>query len=713
MSATAIASILEPVVFTIGVPNVGDQGRYETMFVGTHGPVEPPANSSYRRVDFEWLRMEAPPQTGPGAPVVPVVRISTEGPPGPDYVSTDVQVRHLIDAGRDRPIGSFHLQLQFDNVRHLNYLHPFEGVSGDWIFFGPSEAPEARADALCDVLLPTIGLEVRMNQGALAVRNGCLRGMGLLDQATGSFVPINITEGDGRIMVWEQWFPGASEASSRYWFREHLPYPVRVEHFHENVTAVRVLTSFTAGGNEFAWPTERPAPWAEPLVASNRVARPWLIDDAGVDHPFPLSAAFAAALAHPTCSLFAEFVAQHPTAFVYLADHTRLVREDGAEADAWGFRIGLGEEAVEVRIRQERYLGSSQNAPGNPVQCQATAMALGGLLHPPDPDKLPKTLPTAMDLVTAWARISGEAPENVTSWGFKFGCMNGCAGQPPVVLHLRAGVWQYPIEGAREAALERAPENVVATLERSASFTPSGRWEANAILLNATDSTGTAFRLFQWGVGARSGHPSPYKPDSSPHLLTVQSTTAPDLARLHPVWESGAVKVAWYVTVAGLLMGVVYYLVPAARIAAMGFFARVQGEQVRDHPKRQQILAEIKSRPGIHFRALGRATKLAEGVLRHHVTKLEEAHLVKVIRGNGFTCYFPGGHDVAGMRTAPLLRSATARGLLDAVRADPGIAQSAVARALGVTPAAVHRHVKALEKVGVLSRGKSGELFPS
>ena len=102
-----------------------------------------------------------------------------------------------------------------------------------------------------------------------------------------------------------------------------------------------------------------------------------------------------------------------------------------------------------------------------------------------------------------------------------------------------------------------------------------------------------------------------------------------------------------------------------------------------EHPSRRRLYDAVKADPGANFRALGRATGLAAGTTRHHLSKLVRAGCLAEL---GFRCtrrFFPNEATYAqGWETRVLLREAPLKEVHDWVHANPGRPQKDVLAAM-------------------------------
>lgn len=73
------------------------------------------------------------------------------------------------------------------------------------------------------------------------------------------------------------------------------------------------------------------------------------------------------------------------------------------------------------------------------------------------------------------------------------------------------------------------------------------------------------------------------------------------------------------------------------------------------NPTRHRLLLTVAARPGIHFRALGRAAGCSAGQLRHHLTKLQRSGFVLEVADGRYRRFFLAGRHAPNLREAVAL----------------------------------------------------------
>lgn len=127
------------------------------------------------------------------------------------------------------------------------------------------------------------------------------------------------------------------------------------------------------------------------------------------------------------------------------------------------------------------------------------------------------------------------------------------------------------------------------------------------------------------------------------------------------------------------------------------FYARLRGEKIMlDSMRRGAIVQLIKDNPGIRFRQLSRRTGIAQGALEHHLRVLQFHGFVdKESVGREVRFYLVGKNPIS---EEPF--SEVRERILAQIRASPGVAHSALAKAMGVRWATLLWHLETLHEQG-------------
>jgi outer membrane protein assembly factor BamB/DNA-binding transcriptional ArsR family regulator len=138
------------------------------------------------------------------------------------------------------------------------------------------------------------------------------------------------------------------------------------------------------------------------------------------------------------------------------------------------------------------------------------------------------------------------------------------------------------------------------------------------------------------------------------------------------------------------------------RIAPIGLFSRITGDQVLQNKRREQLIQLIEGRPGITFKRLSEASKVRGGSLAHHLATLEREGLVRRQRVGLRMAFYPAG-AAAAVRQLPSLQAALLR-----LVGKQTMTQAEAARRLGVSRQSLHYHVSLLRDAGLLDAVRQG-----
>lgn len=453
-------------------------------------------------------------------------------------------------------------------------------------------------------------------------------------------------------------------------FREDLPYPVEFVHgrraadepSYDAVDRYR-LVAFEAGQAPLAGGRSG-LPTLPPLSMGQGT---WLgIPDQGVDHPFPWSEAFQAAVDHPEEDAVRDFLDRHPDAVVETTVFT-VGHSDGDTTYQWSFHLTADGEALgycyvlRYGLLQPILPLGLPPVPDIYVSCPAVRTHDGPLPASDVP------APTGESLLAAWDAYRGVLglPDEVPGYTIhRWGNHTSYRVGIDVIEESETGLLTAPVQ----------PYNH--TSERHVMW---------------FDATGrlTSINFGAWDAGL---HVDPAA--TNPTAAVTATTPSVDV----PVWKFPAVDLVLFGTLVALFLTLVYWLLPLVKhIPLAAMFSRIQRDVVLDHAVRSAILEAVQQEPGIHDRELQRRVDVARGALQHHVRKLLEHGLIVRRREGGFVRYWP---PEGTERTVPL--DGTAKRVHELLAEQPGLSQSEVARRLGVSRQAVGKHVVRLRAAGML-----------
>ena len=482
----------------------------------------------------------------------------------------------------------------------------------------------------------------------------------------------------------------------RVWFREGLPYPIRIEQTDElgDAYTVAVLGEFDAGRTPLRTESGANGPPLPTLVM--RPLPAWTLDDAGVDHPFPLSRAFTAARDDAAYDDLRRFLDDHPDGYVAWA---RLAQGTLPQSTwvRWEFGVTEGTRVLPVSVEMRR---SVLAAPGGIIleDARPPAVTVGpGPEQSPffevtsylAPEERPQELPSVASLLARWRSHSGDtAPGD--SWGFFLvRDPDGEGGFPG--LYVQAGREQQTREDTPGGVVvggvtPQSTRAVAATASWYDGFDDLDRlsWTESEASEDMADVPLAASALPQeQSTAGRAAAATQVRADRSLlHLTPLERATI----------GAGAA-----------LAALTYWLGPVAKDALVGLFSRIRDDRLLEHPARRHARDLVEQNPGIHHQELVRRLGKGKGGAEHHLRKLEDAGLLVVRRSSGYTCYFvPGQATRHASAAAPLLKSPVAQGIVQAMTAQPGITHAELARRLDVRPATIHYHVTRLRAGGLL-----------
>jgi hypothetical protein len=134
---------------------------------------------------------------------------------------------------------------------------------------------------------------------------------------------------------------------------------------------------------------------------------------------------------------------------------------------------------------------------------------------------------------------------------------------------------------------------------------------------------------------------------------------------------------------AGLTAAAAAGLLLVAKIVMGVLFTRLRGERALEHPNRRLLMEHITKDPGVNFRGLVRASGIAAGTARHHLTIMVRAGVVSE-QGYGSTRRFFAGTVGKDWEQQVLLREPGLRQLRDWVASNPGATQLQVLDAMAL-----------------------------
>jgi len=142
----------------------------------------------------------------------------------------------------------------------------------------------------------------------------------------------------------------------------------------------------------------------------------------------------------------------------------------------------------------------------------------------------------------------------------------------------------------------------------------------------------------------------------------------------------------------------------------IAFYTKLKKEKLLEHETRQRIIDHIRQNPGTYYTEIQKDLGLAHGVLTHHLNMLETQELIFSKQDRQFRRFY-----VEGMHSNGPMVTGSQKLILEAIRKNPGLSQSDIARMLSVSRMVVSYHVSSLEKLGLVEGHKEGReslLYP-
>lgn len=128
-----------------------------------------------------------------------------------------------------------------------------------------------------------------------------------------------------------------------------------------------------------------------------------------------------------------------------------------------------------------------------------------------------------------------------------------------------------------------------------------------------------------------------------------------------------------------------------------------------DSDARRAIFEQVRDRPGIHLRAIHRATGLSFGQLLHHLHRLTANGDLAVRKDGRFSRYFiAGSFPMTSKRVLGILRHEVPRKVVVMLICRPDLPHAALLEHLGVSPSTLSFHLGRMVEAGVLTRTPHG-----
>ncbi len=110
-------------------------------------------------------------------------------------------------------------------------------------------------------------------------------------------------------------------------------------------------------------------------------------------------------------------------------------------------------------------------------------------------------------------------------------------------------------------------------------------------------------------------------------------------------------------------------------------YVKLKKGKVLDHFVRGQIFGHIQTNPGAHYNEIKEVLGVANGVLAHHLRTLEREEFIKSKKEGKLKRFYPSDMDIEVDKHGIQLSEAQLE-IIDAIRQNPGVSQSDIARSL-------------------------------
>lgn len=477
------------------------------------------------------------------------------------------------------------------------------------------------------------------------------------------------------------------------WFSEDLAYPLRFvtypHYFEDNLTldpstfATYELVSYLPGSvdrvDRGAWSGAWGTWTLTPLPA-------WGMDEAGIEHPFPASQAYAIAKQDANVSAFLDEV---PAAYTGSLSYSEI-----AGNRQWSFWLTDGPHVLKVDVQQNQrdqpQLDLSN--PLAPVRMPGQDYIVTSErddAHEPDfftdfplPQDAPKQGPSVAQVADRWRATGGTGELN--AWGMT------------IVHHWGPDfedLW-LPVFGAGSSSAELEGNGACLQPDTCVPSVETGWTIHHDVLSTETDGRLVTHKVYDRDWDGRYGLTAPAAdPADAPKAGAAVGGT--------PFWQPTPTQAAGAGAI-GLLAGALYLLWPVLKAGPLALFSRIEGPQLLDHPVRLRLSQLVAANPGIHFKELRRQSGLANGVLVHHLDKLTKSGLVSAKDAGRYRCYFPPNTGVVNGLAIAAVKADGAQKVLAALRGGSGLGVQALAASTGLGRSTVQYHLQKLAEAGLV-----------
>ena len=399
---------------------------------------------------------------------------------------------------------------------------------------------------------------------------------------------------------------------------------------------------------------------------------------------FPLSAAYALALDDQQVK---AFLVERPSAYMAYASGIEMAYY-GQRDRLWTFVLTDAVRDLVVQVKEsvpDPFDGLPEPLRGELVTQEVVVNEDEAFLRVP-PNRIPAFIPTVAAVANQWRLAGGQGTPNM--WSFAYGCrLDDWTCANPVSVFAAGDSW---IE-VHTVDDEAAPQGQVPVRTMWEQHTDAASFESSGRLARQLHyDNDWAGRI---GLVA----------DANPLAEGEGTVAAPG----GPFWQPTPVQAAGAGAV-GLVAGLLYLLWPAVKAGPLALFSRIEGSQLLDHPVRLRLSQLVAANPGIHFKELRRQSGLANGVLIHHLGKLEKSGLVSAKDAGRYRCYFPPHTGIVNGLALAAVKADGAQKVLSALRGRPGLGLRELTTSTGLVRSTVQYHLQRLQDAGLVRQTNLG-----
>lgn len=146
-------------------------------------------------------------------------------------------------------------------------------------------------------------------------------------------------------------------------------------------------------------------------------------------------------------------------------------------------------------------------------------------------------------------------------------------------------------------------------------------------------------------------------------------------------------------------------------LPAIGLYARVTRAEVFDNGVRERIFGAIRATPGLSTSDLAKAAGVSWGTTIYHLDVLEQNRMVTSMRHGRHRRYFENGAALAVPKEAVgVLQNVRTARIAASIQAAPGASQKDLAARVGLSPQALHWHLRRLVETGLVRKVREGRV---